>query len=217
VIVINSWSFKPTTLSGGVLKCALNLTDISSRRRAARDGGQADAPPTLGMGCKVTQAFEAHAGPVSGLSCNPADSKVFATSGFDSELRIYTATRARPCAWLEPSTGYLQCVAWSFHRPMVVACADAHGKVHVYDLAKDRVSPAASLLLHEGDDTAAVGGAEEPWGRRPALALAFNQAFSELLAAGDATGRVRVWQLSSALTDAVVGEADMLAKLASTI
>eukprot|EP00294_Goniomonas_avonlea_P003176 CAMPEP_0114544374 /NCGR_PEP_ID=MMETSP0114-20121206/2841_1 /TAXON_ID=31324 /ORGANISM="Goniomonas sp, Strain m" /LENGTH=492 /DNA_ID=CAMNT_0001728747 /DNA_START=214 /DNA_END=1692 /DNA_ORIENTATION=+ len=196
-------SFVVGTESGGLLKCLVNFSEITARRR----GKDPTEPPTTGLGMKVTFAFEAHAGPVFGVSCSPFARKVFLSVSADCQLRLYNTLRASPIVTLEPSPAELYSTAWSFSRPLVFAAGTADGHVHVYDLGRDRVAPAVRLstFAEEGDkrDKTAQGKAGQG---KAVYSVAFNHVFSELLAAGDAQGSVRVWQLPSHLSLAMAGE-----------
>lgn len=73
--------------------------------------------------------------------------------------------------------------------------------MHLLDFEKSSQKPALSIKQDAG------GG--------PVYCLEFNTKQTQLLAAGDATGTVKVWQLSSDFTEQGPRELNLLEQLAS--
>jgi len=101
-------------------------------------------------------AFEAHAGPVYALSASPFHRNLFLSCSTDTTARLYNILRPKPLLYLEPSQSYLFDVAWSPARPLVFAVADADGKVHVYDLKENVLSPVLVIPVCEGKGVTAI-------------------------------------------------------------
>ncbi|KAF4789131.1 WD repeat-containing protein 34 [Turdus rufiventris] len=87
--------------------------------------------------------------------------------------------------------------------PVPVKHADSPGEVHLFDLARSKQKPTVSLKQSTSDC--------------PVYCLEFNTKHTRLLAAGDAAGTVKVWQLSSDFTEQGPREMSHLEQLASEI
>ncbi|XP_032563872.1 WD repeat-containing protein 34 [Chiroxiphia lanceolata] len=99
------------------------------------------------------------------------------------------------------SQKYLFCVCWSPVRPLVFAAASGEGEVLLFDLARSTRKPTVSL--------------KQALSHCPVYCLEFNSKQAQLLAAGDAAGTVKVWQLSSDFTEQGPREMNHLEQLAS--
>lgn len=77
------------------------------------------------------------------------------------------------------------------------------GEVHLFDLGRSMQKPTVSLKQSMSDC--------------PVYCLEFNTKHTQLLAAGDAAGTVKVWQLSSDFTEQGPREMSHLEQLASEI
>ncbi|NWS72182.1 WDR34 protein, partial [Crotophaga sulcirostris] len=166
-------------------------------------------------------AFSPHGGPVYSVSCSPFHRQLFLASfpprnlflscGTDGQVHLHSMLQAEPLVSLQLSKKYLFCVRWSPVRPLLFAAASGEGDerfcpagdVHLVDLEKSSQKPALSLTQAAAE--------------RPVYCLEFNSRQSRLLAAGDAAGTVRVWQLSSDFTEQGPREMNRLEQLASEI
>lgn len=75
--------------------------------------------------------------------------------------------------------------------------------MHLFDLEKSSQKPAVSM--------------KQAVGQGPVHCLEFNSRQTQLLAAGDATGTVKVWQLSSDFSEQGPRELKHLEQLASEV
>ncbi|NXC14208.1 WDR34 protein, partial [Corythaeola cristata] len=159
-------------------------------------------------------AFSPHGGPVYSVSCSPFHRQVlnlFLSCGTDGQVHLHSMLQTQSLVSLQLSKKYLFCVRWSPVRPLVFAAASGEGNcnkcfcftgdVHLFDFGKSAQKPALSLKQ-------AAGGC-------PVYCLEFNVKQTRLLAAGDATGTVKVWQLSSDFTEQGPREMNHLEQLAS--
>ncbi|OXB72170.1 UNVERIFIED_CONTAM: hypothetical protein H355_000887 [Colinus virginianus] len=101
------------------------------------------------------------------------------------------------------STKYLFCVRWSPVRPLVFAVASGEGEVQLFDLERSSQKPAVRI--------------KQAADQCPVYCLEFNSKQARLLAAGDAAGALKVWQLSSDFTEQGLRETKRLEQLASEL
>ncbi|KAM6110344.1 cytoplasmic dynein 2 intermediate chain 2 [Pterocles gutturalis] len=151
-------------------------------------------------------AFSPHGGLVYSVSCSPFHRQVlnlFLSCGTDGQVHLHSMLQTQPLLSLQLSEKYLFCVRWSPVRPLVFAAASGEGDVHLFDFEKSSQKPAVSL--------------KQAVGECPVYCLEFNVKQTGLLAAGDAAGTVKVWQLSSDLTEQGARELNHLEQLASEI
>ncbi|NXP89470.1 WDR34 protein, partial [Passerina amoena] len=158
-------------------------------------------------------AFSPHAGPVYSVSCSPfhrqscfllppSPRNLFLSCGTDGQVHLHSMLQTQPLFALQLSKKYLFCVCWSPVRPLVFAAASGEG-VHLFDLGRSTRKPTVSLKQSVSDC--------------PVYCLEFNTKHTRLLAAGDAAGTVKVWQLSSDFTEQGPREMSHLEQLASEI
>ncbi|NWW07910.1 WDR34 protein, partial [Oreocharis arfaki] len=164
----------------------------------------------------VELAFSPHAGPVYSVSCSPfhrqnkktcfllspSPRNLFLSCGTDGQVHFHSMLQTQPLFALQLSKKYLFCVCWSPVRPLVFAAASGEG-VHLFDLVRSMQKPTVSLKQSMSDC--------------PVYCLEFNTKHTRLLAAGDAAGTVKVWQLSSDFTEQGPREMSHLEQLASEI
>ncbi|NXP26086.1 WDR34 protein, partial [Scytalopus superciliaris] len=172
-------------------------------------------PPTgssVPLRAPAELAFSPHAGPVYSVSCSPFHRQnLFLSCGTDGQVHLHSMLQTQPLFALQLSQKYLFCVRWSPVRPLVFAAASGEGKLHsmsvspgevlLLDLARSARKPAASL--------------KQALSHCPVYCLEFNSKQTQLLAAGDAAGTVKVWQLSSDFTEQGPREMNHLEQLAS--
>ncbi|NWT37609.1 WDR34 protein, partial [Chroicocephalus maculipennis] len=134
---------------------------------------------------------------VTSLSFSHFDPRVFVV------VHLHSMLQTQPLLSLQLSKKYLFCVRWSPVRPLVFAAASGEGDVHLFDFEKSSQKPALSI--------------KQAAGEHPVYCVEFNTKQTRLLAAGDAAGAVRVWQLSSDFTEQGPREMNHLEQLASEI
>ncbi|NXK89059.1 WDR34 protein, partial [Formicarius rufipectus] len=168
---------------------------------------QAPALPPMGSSVRLRApaklAFSPHAGPVYSVSCSPFHN-LFLSCGTDGQIHLHSMLQTQPLFALQLSQKYLFCVRWSPVRPLVFAVASGEGKylqVLLLDLARSTRKPTVSL--------------KQALSHCPVYCLEFNSKQTQLLAAGDAAGTVKVWQLSSDFTEQGPREMNHLEQLAS--
>ncbi|XP_019396651.1 PREDICTED: WD repeat-containing protein 34 [Crocodylus porosus] len=101
------------------------------------------------------------------------------------------------------SKEYLFSVSWSPVRPLVFAAASGEGEVQLFDFGKSSQKPAVSI--------------KQTSDQSPVYCIEFNIKQTQLLAAGDATGTVKIWQLSSEFTEQGPREMNQLEQLANEV
>ncbi|XP_054076919.1 cytoplasmic dynein 2 intermediate chain 2 isoform X2 [Rissa tridactyla] len=148
-------------------------------------------------------AFSPQGGPVYSVSCSPFHRNLFLSCGTDGQVHLHSMLQTQPLLSLQLSKKYLFCVRWSPVRPLVFAAASGEGDVHLFDFEKSSQKPALSI--------------KQAAGEHPVYCVEFNTKQTRLLAAGDAAGAVRVWQLSSDFTEQGPREMNHLEQLASEI
>ncbi|XP_036249647.1 cytoplasmic dynein 2 intermediate chain 2 isoform X1 [Molothrus ater] len=167
--------------------------------------GPALPPPggSVPLRAPAELAFSPHAGPVYSVSCSPFHRNLFLSCGTDGQVHLHSMLQTQPLFALQLSKKYLFCVCWSPVRPLVFAAASGEGEVHLFDLGRSTQKPTVSLKQSVSDC--------------PVYCLEFNTKHTRLLAAGDAAGTVKVWQLSSDFTEQGPREMSHLEQLASEI
>lgn len=128
---------------------------------------------------------------------------LFLSAGTDGHIHLYSMLQAQPLASLQLSHKYLFAVRWSPVRPLVFAAASGEGDVQLFDLRKSSQKPTVSIKQTQDDS--------------PVYCLEFNRQQTQLLAAGDAKGTVKVWQLSTEFTEQGPRETEDLEQLAAEV
>lgn len=174
---------------GGVFKCSLNATGTAA----------SEDIHSVPVHSPVTFAFHPYLGPLHSISCSPHHRNLFLTSGTDT-ISLYNMLQSKPVLSIEPSTGYLYSVRWSYTRPVVFAVASANGKILIYDLKTNRINPVLTL---EGCSSGSSVFAAE-----------FNPVRKHLLASGNGRGEVKVWKLNDDLVSRKPRDEEVLEGLA---
>ncbi|NXG48411.1 WDR34 protein, partial [Psilopogon haemacephalus] len=201
VLVVGVEGGSPVKCSAAAVRAALQRAGGCASRRA---------PAEL--------IFAPHAGPVYAVSCSPFHRQnkahiffllspfprnLFLSCGTDGQVHLHSLLQTQPLLSLQLSQQYLFCVRWSPVRPLVFAAAAGEGVVHLFDLEKSSQKPAVSM--------------KQAVGQGPVYCLEFNSRQTQLLAAGDATGTVKVWQLSSDFSEQAPRELAQLEQLANEL
>lgn len=177
------------TEGGFPLKCSL----------AAEAAALTRMPSSVPLKAPVQFTFSPHGGPVYSVSCSPFHRNLFLSAGTDGHVHLYSMLQAQPLTSLQLSHKYLFAVRWSPVRPLVFAAASGEGDVQLFDLQKSSQKPTVSITQTQDGS--------------PVYCLEFNNQQTQLLAAGDAKGTVKVWQLSTAFTEQGPREAEDLDQL----
>ncbi|KAM5300506.1 LOW QUALITY PROTEIN: cytoplasmic dynein 2 intermediate chain 2 [Ctenodactylus gundi] len=191
-------SFDPSlfilgTEGGFPLKCSL----------AAEEAALTRMPSSVSLRAPAQFTFSPHGGPIYSVSCSPFHRNLFLSTGTDGHVHLYSMLQAQPLTSLQLSQKYLFAVRWSPVRPLVFAAASGEGDVQLFDLQKSSQKPTVSIAQTQDGS--------------PVYCVEFNSQQSQLLAAGDAKGTVKVWQLSSAFTDQGPRETEDLDQLAAEV
>ncbi|XP_058015686.1 cytoplasmic dynein 2 intermediate chain 2 [Ahaetulla prasina] len=148
-------------------------------------------------------SFSSHGGPIYSVSCSPFHRNLFLSGGTDGHVHLHSMLQARPLLSLQLSKKYIFSVRWSPVRPLVFAAASGEGEVQLFDFAKSSQKPSISI--------------RQTPNQAPVYCLEFNPRQTQRLAAGDASGTVKVWQLSSDFTEEGPREMSHLDQLANEV
>ncbi|XP_025768508.1 WD repeat-containing protein 34 [Puma concolor] len=181
------------TEGGFPLKCSL----------AAEEAALTRMPSSVPLRAPARFTFSPHGGPIYSVSCSPFHRNLFLSAGTDGHIHLYSMLQAQPLASLQLSHKYLFAVRWSPVRPLVFAAASGEGDVQLFDLQKSSQKPTVSIKQTQDDS--------------PVYCLEFNRQQTQLLAAGDAKGTVKVWQLSTEFTEQGPRETEDLEQLAAEV
>uniref|UniRef100_A0A8C6PZJ8 Dynein, cytoplasmic 1, intermediate chain 2b n=1 Tax=Nothobranchius furzeri TaxID=105023 RepID=A0A8C6PZJ8_NOTFU len=132
----------------------------------------------------ITEVFEGHHGPVTGLSCHsaagPVDfSHLFISSSFDWTVKLWSTKSTRPLYSFEDSCDYVYDAMWSPAHPALFACVDLSGRLDLWNLNNDTEVPTASVC---------VDGS-------PALNRVRWSHSGKEIATGDSEGQVQVYDV----------------------
>jgi len=102
----------------------------------------------------ISDAFEGHYAPVSGIDCHRAVgsvdlSQLFLTSSFDWTVKLWSLKETKALHSFENHNHYVMDVAWSPIHPAVFACVDGQGKLYIWNINDDTESPVACLQIGE--------------------------------------------------------------------
>ncbi|XP_077002683.1 cytoplasmic dynein 2 intermediate chain 2 isoform X2 [Tamandua tetradactyla] len=198
VTTVDFSSFDPSlfvlgTEGGFPLKCSL----------AAEEAALTRMPSSVPLRAPAQFTFSPHGGPIYSVSCSPFHRNLFLSAGTDGHVHLYSMLQAQPLTSLQLSHKYLFAVRWSPVRPLVFAAASGEGNVQLFDLQKSSQKPRVSIKQTQDES--------------PVYCLEFNSQQTQLLAAGDAKGIVKIWQLSTEFTEQGPREAEDLDQLATEV
>ncbi|TSM68887.1 Cytoplasmic dynein 1 intermediate chain 2 [Bagarius yarrelli] len=132
----------------------------------------------------ISEMFEGHHGPVTGIHCHTAAgavdfSHLFLTSSFDWTVKLWSTKNNKPLYSFEDNSDYVYDVMWSPVHPALFACVDGVGHLDLWNLNNDTEVPTASITV-EGT---------------PALnRLRWSQTGREI-AVGDSEGQVLIYDV----------------------
>jgi dynein intermediate chain len=101
----------------------------------------------------ISESFDGHFGPVTGLHCNhvagPIDfSHLFLSSSFDWSVKLWNIKEPGKSMYsFEHNSDYVYDVAWSPVHPAVYACVDGSGRLDLWNLINDTELPSASITV----------------------------------------------------------------------
>ncbi|XP_033959585.1 cytoplasmic dynein 1 intermediate chain 2-like isoform X3 [Pseudochaenichthys georgianus] len=166
-----------------VTSMAFPLGDVNNFVVGSEDGSVYTAC-RHGSKAGITEVFEGHHGPVTGLSCHsaggPVDfSHLFISSSFDWTVKLWSTKSTRPLYSFEDSCDYVYDAMWSPTHPALFACVDLAGRLDLWNLNNDTEVPTASVY---------VEGA-------PALNRVRWAPSGKEIATGDSDGQVQVYDV----------------------
>ncbi|CAG9795407.1 unnamed protein product [Diatraea saccharalis] len=108
-----------------------------------------------GQRAGIGECVEAHAGPVTALSCHSAPgsaplSHLYLTASVDWSLRLWSLKESKPLYSFEESGDYVSDVRWSPVHPALFAAVDAAGRLALWNLNRDTEVPVASIQAEGG-------------------------------------------------------------------
>uniref|UniRef100_A0A3B5A3M7 Cytoplasmic dynein 1 intermediate chain 2 n=1 Tax=Stegastes partitus TaxID=144197 RepID=A0A3B5A3M7_9TELE len=100
----------------------------------------------------ISEMFEGHHGPITGIHCHtaagPLDfSNLFVTSSFDWTVKLWTTKNNKPLYSFEDNSDYVYDVMWSPTHPALFACVDGVGHLDLWNLNNDTEVPTASVTV----------------------------------------------------------------------
>ncbi|KAF7222742.1 dynein, cytoplasmic 1, intermediate chain 2a isoform X1 [Nothobranchius furzeri] len=166
-----------------VTSMAFPLGDVNNFVVGSEDGSVYTAC-RHGSKAGITEVFEGHHGPVTGLSCHsaagPVDfSHLFISSSFDWTVKLWSTKSTRPLYSFEDSCDYVYDAMWSPAHPALFACVDLSGRLDLWNLNNDTEVPTASVC---------VDGS-------PALNRVRWSHSGKEIATGDSEGQVQVYDV----------------------
>ncbi|XP_058486861.1 dynein, cytoplasmic 1, intermediate chain 2a-like isoform X1 [Solea solea] len=166
-----------------VTSMAFPLGDVNNFVVGSEDGSVYTAC-RHGSKAGITEVFEGHHGPVTGLSCHsaggPVDfSHLFISSSFDWTVKLWSTKSTRPLYSFEDSCDYVYDAMWSPTHPALFACVDLSGRLDLWNLNNDTEVPTASVCV-EGS---------------PALNRVRWAHTGKEIATGDSDGQVQVYDV----------------------
>ncbi|XP_052004529.1 dynein, cytoplasmic 1, intermediate chain 2a isoform X2 [Xyrauchen texanus] len=132
----------------------------------------------------ISEMFEGHHGPITGIHCHTAAgvvdfSHLFLTASFDWTVKLWSTKNNKPLYSFEDNSDYVYDVMWSPVHPALFACVDGLGRIDLWNLNNDTEVPTASM---------AVDGS-------PALnRMRWSQSGREI-AVGDSEGQIHIYDV----------------------
>ncbi|XP_043272903.1 cytoplasmic dynein 1 intermediate chain isoform X26 [Venturia canescens] len=100
----------------------------------------------------VTEIYEGHQGPVTGISAHAVQggidfSHLFLTSSIDWTIKLWSLKESKPLYSFEHNGDYVYDVAWSPTHPALFAAVDDSGRLDLWNLNQDTEVPTASVVV----------------------------------------------------------------------
>ncbi|XP_029461642.1 cytoplasmic dynein 1 intermediate chain 2 isoform X4 [Rhinatrema bivittatum] len=137
----------------------------------------------------ISEMFEGHQGPITGIHCHSAVgavdfSHLFVTSSFDWTVKLWTTKNNKPLYSFEDNSDYVYDVMWSPTHPALFACVDGVGRLDLWNLNNDTEVPTASVTV-EGN---------------PALNRVRWTHSGREIAVGDSEGEIFIYDVGEQIT-----------------
>ncbi|XP_075683860.1 cytoplasmic dynein 1 intermediate chain 1 isoform X2 [Rhinoderma darwinii] len=150
----------------------------------------------------ISEVFEGHQGPITGINCHSAVgaidfSHLFLTSSFDWTVKLWTTKHNKPLYSFEDNADYVYDVMWSPLHPALFACVDGMGRLDLWNLNSDTEVPTASTTVEGASALNRVRWAQS--GRE--------------IAVGDSEGRIWIYDVG----EVAVPHSDEWGRLAHTL
>uniref|UniRef100_A0A6Q2WWQ4 Dynein cytoplasmic 1 intermediate chain 2 n=1 Tax=Esox lucius TaxID=8010 RepID=A0A6Q2WWQ4_ESOLU len=166
-----------------VTSMSFPLGDVNNFAVGSEDG-------SVYMACRhgskagISEMFEGHHGPITGIDCHTATgpmdfSHLFVTSSFDWTVKLWSTKNNKPLYSFEDNSDYVYDVMWSPTHPALFACVDGIGHLDLWNLNNDTEVPTASTTV-EGN---------------PALNRVRWAHSGREIAVGDADGQILVYDV----------------------
>nr|XP_012216763.1 PREDICTED: cytoplasmic dynein 1 intermediate chain-like isoform X24 [Linepithema humile] len=100
----------------------------------------------------LTETYEGHQGPVTGISAHAVQggidfSHLFLTSSLDWTIKLWSLKENKPLYSFEHNGDYVYDVAWSPTHPALFASVDDSGRLDLWNLNQDTEVPTASVVV----------------------------------------------------------------------
>ncbi|XP_052454868.1 cytoplasmic dynein 1 intermediate chain 2 isoform X8 [Carassius gibelio] len=169
--------------SVAVTSMSFPLGDVNNFVVGSEDGSVYSAC-RHGSKAGISEMFEGHHGPITGLDCHtaagPVDfSHLFVTSSFDWTVKLWSTKNNKPLYSFEDNSDYVYDVMWSPTHPALFACVDGVGHLDLWNLNNETEVPTASATV-EGS---------------PALNRVRWTHSGREVAVGDSEGRVHIYDV----------------------
>ncbi|ROL41651.1 Cytoplasmic dynein 1 intermediate chain 2 [Anabarilius grahami] len=137
--------------SVAVTSMSFPLGDVNNFVVGSEDGSVYTAC-RHGSKAGISEMFEGHHGPITGLDCHtaagPVDfSHLFVTSSFDWTVKLWSTKNNKPLYSFEDNSDYVYDVMWSPTHPALFACVDGLGRLDLWNLNNETEVPTASVTV----------------------------------------------------------------------
>ncbi|XP_016123596.1 cytoplasmic dynein 1 intermediate chain 2 isoform X1 [Sinocyclocheilus grahami] len=137
--------------SVAVTSMSFPLGDVNNFVVGSEDGSVYTAC-RHGSKAGISEMFEGHHGPITGLDCHtaagPVDfSHLFVTSSFDWTVKLWSTKNNKPLYSFEDNSDYVYDVMWSPTHPALFACVDGVGHLDLWNLNNETEVPTASVSV----------------------------------------------------------------------
>ncbi|XP_074034811.1 cytoplasmic dynein 1 intermediate chain short wing isoform X23 [Leptinotarsa decemlineata] len=114
------------------------------------EDGSAYSACRHGAKAGITDVYDGHQGPVTGISVNGVQggidfSHMFLTSSIDWTIKLWSLKDSKPIYSFEDNGDYVLDVKWSPTHPALFAAVDGSGRLDLWNLNQDTEVPAASI------------------------------------------------------------------------